>query len=64
MIKILRYKLYKWWLNFNNNKRIKKGELPVCDTKGYPYMSSNYKDVPAVGLPKPIGKLVFFNINI
>ena len=63
MIKIIRYKLYKWRLNFINNKRIKKNQLPICDTKGYPYTPSNYKDVPSVGLPKPIGKLIYLNQN-
>ena len=62
-IKIIRYKLYKWRLNFINNKRIKKDQLPICDTKGYPYTPSNYEDVPSVGLPKPIGKLIYLNQN-
>ena len=62
-IKIIRYKLYKWRLNFINNKRIKKDQLPICDTKGYPYTPSNYKDVSSVGLPKPIGKLIYLNQN-
>jgi hypothetical protein len=58
--RILSYKLYKWRLNFINNKRIKKGEMPISDNRGYPFIASDYKDVTAKGLPKPSGKLFYF----
>ena len=59
----LSYKLYKWRLNFINNKRIKKGEMPISDNRGYPFIASDYKDVKAKGLPKPNGKLFYEPIN-
>ena len=57
--RILTYKIYKWRLNVINKKRIKRGEMPISDSRGYPFISSDYKDVEPKGLPKPNGKLFY-----
>jgi hypothetical protein len=60
-LKVISYKIYRFRLNKKNKKREKKGQLPILDSRGYPFIASEAKKVKAVGFPPPMGKLFYID---
>lgn len=68
---VFSYKIYKWRLNQINKKRLKKGQFPICDKRGYPWKSINIKGLPTLEeirenrkSIKPLGVLMYIDFNI
>ena len=62
ILKVISYKIYKFKLNWINKRRLSKGELPLSDSKGYPYNSKKYQTLSVKPLSTPLGKM-FYTID-
>lgn len=59
ILKVISYKIYKFRLNWINKRRLSKGELPLLDSKGYPYSCKSYQILPVRPLSAPLGKTFY-----
>jgi len=62
ILRLISYKIYKFRLDWINKRRLSKGELPISDSRGYPYYWKNYQTISVKPLPLPTG-WTWYNID-